>query len=157
VGEGDALTMWRSLALLAWALASSPALACSSAPPAGVQPASLEEALRLTAGRADHIVYAMVVRPIREESEPRTGRIRILHVYKGGLHVGQQLTTFYRFLQDCPVPRPQRMPRVPRGAVGVLLLQGAQEPVEFPGFLSDGNLAAMLRFGIIRSARMPPA
>lgn len=109
----------------------------------------------MTADRATNIVYAAVDRSIRESGHRRPGSIRILHVFKGDMQVGQRVATFYDYRPVCPNLRPDRSVAIPRGAYGILLLEGTREPFAFPSFVSQANVEAMIRFGIIRSTRTP--
>ena len=157
-------------ALLLSCLVPAAARACPP-PPQDYVPPTREEWLARRVADAPAIVYAVVERPIgRGDVDYRTdvfsgvpGTIRILHVYKGALRVGQRLSLFgISWDTDCgSFHYDARLGRT--GAYGVLFLDpvaARPEGYPFTGFLPETDVADMIRLGLIRSARTaaaPPA
>lgn len=152
------------LALLASCLVPAAAVACPPPPP-GYVPMTPEQLLRYDVDHADAIVFARIERAIGHgEVDPYTddftgdpGTIRILHVYKGDLRVGQRLRLYGQsFETDCGSYHYQsRAGRT--GMAGVLLLHfgpgSGRNPQIFPEFRPEADVREMIRLGLIRSAR----
>lgn len=141
------------LAALALATAA-PGLAC--APSLGNEPPR-SYYVRQAAAAAPDIVYAMVE---REMPAPRARggelrRLRILHVYKGDLRVGQRLTMHVSDSSTMCDPKPPARMQAPRGAYGVLLLYRpvGDAPPPFPDFLWPTDVEDLIQAGLIPSAR----
>jgi len=144
------------IALLAL-IAVAPAMACPPPPP-GYRPPSPEEALRSRVMGAPNIVYAVVESAIQGEGSAlnRTapGHIRIMHVYKGGLRMGQRIPMYGLLARtDCGNIEYSRE-HARQGAYGVLLMRNwnGQDPVPFVRFESQATVDEMLRLGLIESA-----
>lgn len=123
------------------------------------------EVLRGNVERAEAIVYAVVERSIGHgEVDPDSdafsgdpGTIRILHVYKGDLRVGQRLRLYGQsYESSCGDFRyDSRAGRT--GAYGVLFLSrddiASRQPIAFGTFTPAADVAEMIQLGFIRSAR----
>lgn len=149
-----------ALAMLGWAV---PVAACPPPPP-GYVPPTREEALRRDASAALAIVYAVVESPIGDGTldfatgafSGRSGTVRVLHVYKGELAVGQRLQ-MYGLSYETSCGNLDYAPETGRrGAYGVLFLHHQVEgrrPLPFTGFRPEADVAEMIRLGLIRSAQ----
>jgi hypothetical protein len=155
--------MRRALALIAFCLTATAAQACPPPPP-GYVPLTREQLLARQVGDAQAIVYALVERSIGSgDVDYRTGQfagdpgtIRIVHVYKGELRAGQRLRLFgVSWDTDCgSFHYEARMGHA--GAYGVLFLDphGDRDGLyPFTGFVPAADVAAMIRLGLIQSAR----
>lgn len=139
----------------------APALACPPPPPpppGHVYPTP-EQMLRQRAEGVPNIVYAVVERPIRaRDAKEPPGSVRILHVYKGNLRVGQRVAmAFEPPVNDCD-RGPTECAR--SGDYGVMFLPALSgtAPIRYMGFQDPGKVDRMIGFGIISSARpAPPA
>jgi hypothetical protein len=144
-----------ALALTTLALAT-PALTCPPPPPAppGTPVPTQGDMLRAQAAAAPNIVYGVVERsiglPLAGEEQ---GWITIAHVYKGSLRSGQRIPMYFETRSnDCdwgPI-EPAR-----RGEAGVIFLpdEAGRAPIRYPGFRASEEVDAMIRLGIITSAR----
>lgn len=142
--------------LLALLLLGSPAVGWACAP-VPYDPAENEARLLQYYGRVTDVVYGVVERDIRSDAK-RTGRLRILHVYKGKLAVGDQVLMRYSIPPAvyCPVYLPSGyVHRQRRGTFGVTFISrtGPAGVAEFKGFLPSETVERMIRAGLIKSAR----
>jgi hypothetical protein len=138
--------------IVAW-----PAFACPPALPDDPPPPSRAELVRSAAERSPNIVYAVVERAIGAYRSGEQRRlIRILHVYKGELRVGQRLWMNVRGGgSECAPGQPAEITAL-EGDDGVLLLPAYREggePLALPEFLDAKDANDLIRAGIIRSAR----
>lgn len=150
---------WMALIMLGWGAAAS---ACPPPPP-GYVPPTREEALRRDVGAAEAIVYAVVESPIGDGEldfgsgafSGQAGTVRVLHVYKGDLAVGQQFA-MYGLSYDTSCGSLRYAPETGRrGAYGILFLHHRVEgnrPLPFTGFRAQADVAEMIRLGLVRSA-----
>jgi hypothetical protein len=144
---------------LAALMPAAPALGCPPPPPRppGYVYPTLEEVLRQRADATPNIVYAVVERPIlAPDPAEGPGTVRIVHVYKGGLRVGQRIAmVFERPRTDCDWgPNEGASP----GTYGVMFLPRIEgsAPIRYMGFQHPGTVQQMIGFGIISSARPAP-
>jgi len=135
--------------LLAAGLATTAAACPPPIPP--LHPPTLEETDAWYRDYADieNIVYATVDRAIPPQGTGRQGRIRILHVYKGAMRVGQRVAVTNESEITCGMIRPWE---VPRGHYGVLRLGPAADVMAFEGFMAPQTAAELIRRGLIGSA-----
>jgi hypothetical protein len=144
-----------ALALTILALAT-PALTCPPPPPAppGTHVPTYEEMLRAQAAAAPNIVYGVVERSIGQRLPgEEQGWITIAHVYKGSLRSGQRIPMYFETpSSDCD-EGPDEPPH--RGQAGVIFLpdEAGRAPIRYPGFRASAEVDAMIRLGIIASAR----
>jgi hypothetical protein len=149
-----------ALMVLGWGAAAA---ACPPPPP-GYVPPTREEALRRDVRAAEAIVYAVVESPIGDGAldfgtgafSGQAGTVRVLHVYKGDLAVGQRVA-MYGLSYDTSCGSLRYAPETGRrGAYGVLFLHHRVEdrrPLPFTGFRAQADVAEMIRLGLIDSAR----
>lgn len=151
--------MKHRLALLAFAAAASPALACPPPyyPPDQVPP-SVDQLLRNRAEATPNIVYATVERSIpawREDlSAQDLGMLRILHVYKGNLRAGQLIPMYGQVsLNDCMYQYNRE--QAVRGTSGLIFLDAwdGSEPLAFESFQVPEVARDLIRIGVIQSAQ----
>jgi hypothetical protein len=138
-------------------LFATPAFACPPSLPDDPVPPSPAELLRNAAERSPNIVYATVERASGAYHSGEQRRlVRILHVYKGDLHVGQRIWTKLALgSTECGGGQPAEITAL-EGAYGILLLPAwreGDEPPYLPGFLDASDADVLIRAGIIRSAR----
>jgi hypothetical protein len=143
------------IALLALATAA-PGFACLPYP--GDNEPTRAERVREAAAGAPDIVYAVVDREMRAPSAlgGELRRLRILHVYKGGMRAGQHIVMHISNATSMCDPRPPASMIATRGAYGVLLLYPHDAPIPFPDFLDPMEVEDLIRAGIIQSARGTP-
>lgn len=148
-----------ALIVLGWGVAAG---ACPPPPP-GYVPPTREQALRRDVATAEAIVYAVVESPIGHGEldfgtgafTGRAGTVRVLHVYKGDLAVGQRIA-LYGLSYDTSCGSLRYAPETGRrGAYGVLFLHHRVEgrPLPFTGFRPEADVDEMIRLGLIASAR----
>ncbi|SEH17551.1 hypothetical protein SAMN05428974_2247 [Sphingopyxis sp. YR583] len=146
----------KRLIILSLLAAPTAALAC---PPLNVHPkavAQREEDFRAQVGGAKAIVYAVVERSITTAKQG-IGTLRILHVYRGDMAVGERVEMRYAItIPRCPayVPKDYVFSQ-DRGTYGVVLIpDGVQGvPLPFTGFQGRTRVDYMISRGLIVSAQ----
>ncbi len=148
-----------ALIVLGWSAAAG---ACPPPPP-GYVPPTREEALRRDVAAAESIVYAVVESPIGDGEldfgtgvfTGQAGTVRVLHVYKGSLAIGQRVA-LYGLSYESSCGNLRYAPETGRrGLYGVLFLHHRVEgnrPLPFTGFRAQADVAEMIRLGLIESA-----
>jgi hypothetical protein len=130
-------------------LSPAPALACLPPPPGSVEPPppTVEQRAEAIARGSDTIVYGLLT---RGTENGRQGALRIIHVYKGGLHAGTRVKIKPGWGFDPPMCAGMLggPPPMPKGTYGVFAWSGEPEL----NAVSDEWLAVMFERKIITPA-----
>lgn len=112
--------------------------------------ATREDNFRQAVRAAPNIVHGVVEQDI---TTGRPGILRVTHVYKGNMRVGQRLRMRY-FVQGGCLRVPDSAWRKPRGAQGVVLVDppGADGIFLFRTFIFPEDVAWLTREGLIPAA-----
>lgn len=140
--------------IMAWALlmlAPFPAAACLPLPPGTIEPPppTVEQRAEAIARDSDNIVYGVLTRAI---ADGRPGQLRVLHVYKGNLRVGNRVAIKESWGFDPPMCAGMLggPPPTPKGAYGVFAWSGEPALNE----VSAERLSVMFKRKLIVSANV---
>ena len=137
------------LAAAAAILPAQPAAACPPPPPGWVPPTE-EQRLESFVTRADDIVYGVITERGADANTP--SKMKLYHVYRGGLRKGDTIEGVTSWDHPVPVCAGMMTPPTPKpvGTYGVAVLDKSHGVISF---IKPSDVQLMIARGWIKSAQ----